>query len=85
MAKRKRTKMIYKTLHRKLKIAHHEPFQKPGVNTRVPGRVISSCSTCVTRLVYRKHSYFKIMLVIKYAYICGISRMHLVVIYATLQ
>jgi hypothetical protein len=34
---------------------------------------------------YRKHSYFKIMLVIKYAYICGISRMHLVVIYATLQ
>jgi len=24
--------MIYKTLHRKLKIEQHEPHQKPGVN-----------------------------------------------------
>jgi hypothetical protein len=22
--------MIYKTLHRKVKIEHHEPYQKPG-------------------------------------------------------
>jgi len=29
--KTKRQTMIYKTLHRKLKIAQHEPHYKPGV------------------------------------------------------
>jgi hypothetical protein len=28
--------MIYKTLHRKLKIEQHKPYQKPGVNSGVP-------------------------------------------------
>ena len=35
MDKRKRAKeqtMIYKALHRKLKIKQHEPHEKPGVN-----------------------------------------------------
>jgi hypothetical protein len=27
--------MIYKTLHRKLKIEQHKPYQKPGVNSGV--------------------------------------------------
>jgi len=48
MAKRKRTKgqtTIYKTLHRKLTIEHHEPGGEP----RCSGRVSSSCSTGGTR------------------------------------
>jgi hypothetical protein len=39
MAKRKRTKeqtMIYKILHRKLKIEEHEPHYKPRVNSVTP-------------------------------------------------
>jgi hypothetical protein len=39
MAKRKRTKgqtMIYKTLHRKLKIKHHKPQQKQAMNSCAP-------------------------------------------------
>jgi hypothetical protein len=31
-----RTKMIYKKLHRKLKIEQHEPHSKPGVNSGAP-------------------------------------------------
>ena len=50
MAKRKRTKgqtMIYKALHRKLTIEHHEPGDEP----RCSGRVSSSCSTGGTRRI----------------------------------
>ena len=37
MAKRKKTDlMIYKTLHRKLKIERHEPNYKPDVNSETP-------------------------------------------------
>jgi hypothetical protein len=39
LPKRKRKKgrtMIYKTLHRKLKIEQHEPYKKPGVNSGAP-------------------------------------------------
>jgi len=40
VAKKKRTKgqtMIYKTLHRKLKIEQREPHLKPRVNSGAPG------------------------------------------------
>jgi hypothetical protein len=30
---RKEQTMIYKTQHRKIKIEHHEPHKKPGVNS----------------------------------------------------
>ena len=36
MAKRKRTKIIYKTPHRKLKTQQHEPHSKLGVNSSAP-------------------------------------------------
>ena len=39
MAIRKRTKeqtMIYKTLHKKLKIEHHKPHKKTGLNLGAP-------------------------------------------------
>ena len=45
-AKGRRTKgqtTIYKTLYRKLKIAQHEPHQKPGVNHYIRKAL---CSTC---------------------------------------
>jgi hypothetical protein len=31
--KAKRQIMVYKTLNRKLKIEHYEPYKKPGVNS----------------------------------------------------
>jgi len=40
MAKRKSTKgqtMIYKTIHKKLKIELCEPHYKPGMNSGAPG------------------------------------------------
>jgi hypothetical protein len=43
--------MIYKTLHNKLKIDHHEPTLKAGGQLRCSGRVNMSCSTCGTHRV----------------------------------
>ena len=54
MAKWKRTKeqtMIYKILHRKLKIEQHAPPLKIGCELMCSGRVRRSCSTCGTRRV----------------------------------
>ena len=48
MAKRKRTKAqttIYKTLHWKLKIEHHEHHKKPGVKSGAPEGKADSCFT----------------------------------------
>jgi hypothetical protein len=52
MAKRKRTKaqiIIFKILHRELKIEQNEPHLK--LELRCSERVNSSCSTCGTRRV----------------------------------
>ena len=49
MAKWKRTKeqtMIYKILHKKIKIKQHSPPLKIGCELVYYGRVRSSCSTC---------------------------------------
>ena len=43
--------MIYKTLHRKLKIDQHEPHKKNWGELVCSGRVGSSCSTSGTRRV----------------------------------
>jgi hypothetical protein len=45
MAKRKRKKgqtMIYKTLHRKLKVEQSEPLYKPRMNSGATGRLACS-------------------------------------------
>jgi hypothetical protein len=44
--------MIYKTIHRKLKIEQHEPHLKLGGELGWPWRVSSSCSTSGTHQVH---------------------------------
>jgi len=54
MTKEKRSKgqtMIYKTLHRKLKIEQDEHLLNTGVNSDTTG-VCSSCSTMVPIMLY---------------------------------
>jgi len=46
--KRKRTKIIYETLHIKLKIEKYKRHLKTGGEIRCSGRVSSSCSTSGT-------------------------------------
>ena len=56
---RKRTKgqtMIYKTLHRKLKLKQHEPTKSRG-ELMCSGMASSSCSTCNTRRVTFKQLF----------------------------
>ena len=51
MARSKRTKgqtSIYKNIY-KAKDREHESHQKPGLSSKCPGRVSSSCSTSGTR------------------------------------
>ena len=43
--------MIYKTLHKKLKIKLHEPHKKPGRELGCSGRVSSSCFTSATHRI----------------------------------
>ena len=43
--------MIYKTLHKKLKIKLHEPHKKPGRELGCSGRVGSSCFTSGTHRI----------------------------------
>jgi len=39
--------MIYKTLHRKLKIEYHEPHLKPRVNSGAPEELASVVLLCL--------------------------------------
>ena len=51
MAKEKEQKMIYETLHIKLKIKKYKRHLKTGGEIRCSGRVSSSCSTSGTHHV----------------------------------
>jgi hypothetical protein len=48
--------MIYKTLHRKLKLKQHEPTKSRG-ELMCSGMASSSCSTCNTRRVTFKQLF----------------------------
>ena len=43
--------MIYKTLHRKLKIKQNEPHKKLGVNSGAPERLVLFLPTSVTEIL----------------------------------
>ena len=60
MAQRKRTKMIYKTLHRNLNIEQHEPHTKLGVNSDVPKgyAVIAPHMASIVIIVFEHKLFF---------------------------